>query len=443
MPHSKDGFLSKLFEDSPFGILVADGTARIVEANPAACAIYGYSREEFTALRVRDIMAPDFSPLAEKHFADMDPEPGFMAVRNRRKNGELFPVEVGVRRTTHNGRTVLMAMIRDTSAAKRAETELARARDLYQKMLDTSLDAVLLLDLDLRVRAANRRTAEYLRFPDAGPLTGRAATDFVEPGDRPRIEAIKKKALERGSVRGESLTCLRSDGEAFKIELGVSLFRNEEGEPDGFVVSGRDLTDRLKAESALKESESWMTGLLDHSPIYIFLSKQGRLEYVNKTALAAAGVNDPSSMLGRSVLDFVAPEYKRTMAERVRTLMETGNPVPPIEIDLTAPDGRRFPVSIYSAPFRYRDENIIVTFALNISDFKEANRAARASQELYRTLTQAMPDFIYALDTDGRITYCNRWLEQFREDPTGKTQREVFPEETADAGFNREVQHPA
>lgn len=432
MRHANDDFLSKVFEDSPYGILVAGEGELIVEANPAACAIYGYSREEFAALRVRDIMAPESSDIAERHFADMDPDPGFITVLNKRKNGEIFPVEVGVRRTTHNGRTVLLGMIRDISGAKRTEAELARTRDLYQKMLDTSLDAILLLDLELKVRAANRRTAEYLRLPDTAPLLNRHATDFVRPEDRPKVDEIRRRVLEGGSASGEFFTCLRSDGDPFPVELGVSLFRDDNGEPDGFVVSVRDLTDRLKAESALKESENWMTGVLDHSPIYIFLSKQGRLQYVNKTALAAAGVSDPSSMLGRSVLDFVAPEYKQAMSERVRTLMETGNPVPPIEIDLTAPDGRRFPVSIYSAPFRYRDENIIVTFALNISDFREASKAARASQELYRTLTLAMPDFIYALDTDGRIIYCNRWKTQFREDPSGKLQHEVFPEKTAD-----------
>lgn len=432
MRHANDDFLSKVFEDSPYGILVAGEGELIVEANPAACAIYGYSREEFAALRVRDIMAPESSDIAERHFADMDPDPGFITVLNKRKNGEIFPVEVGVRRTTHNGRTVLLGMIRDISGAKRTEAELARTRDLYQKMLDTSLDAILLLDLELKVRAANRRTAEYLRLPDTAPLLNRHATDFVRPEDRPKVDEIRRRVLEGGSASGEFFTCLRSDGDPFPVELGVSLFRDDDGEPDGFVVSVRDLTDRLKAESALKESENWMTGVLDHSPIYIFLSKEGRLQYVNKTALAAAGVSDPSSMLGRSVLDFVAPEYKQAMSERVRTLMETGNPVPPIEIDLTAPDGRRFPVSIYSAPFRYRDENIIVTFALNISDFREASKAARASQELYRTLTLAMPDFIYALDTDGRIIYCNRWKTQFREDPSGKLQHEVFPEKTAD-----------
>jgi PAS domain S-box-containing protein len=432
MPDTKDGFLSTLFEDSPFGILVADGTGRIIEANPAACGIFGYSREEFTVLRVPDIMAPDSAHIAEKHFAGMTPDPGFLTVRNRRKNGELFPVEVGVRRTTYRGDTVLMAMIRDISAAKETESELARARDLYQKVLDTSLDAVLLLDLDFNVLLANSRTAEFLRLPDVSPLIGRDARLFISEKDWPRIEEQKRRVQETGAARNLVFTGIRSDGESFPVEMNVSLFNDESGRPTGFLVSSRDITERLNTERALKESENWMTGVLDHSPIYIFLSRKGRLEYVNKTALAAAGVSDASAMLGRSVLDFVAPEYKQVMTERVRSLLETGAPVPPIEIDLTAPDGRRVPVSIYSAPFRYRNDDIIVTFALNISDFREASRSARASRELYHTLTQAMPDFIYALDTDGRITYCNRWLGQFGEDPTGKTQYEVFPRETAD-----------
>lgn len=306
MPEKNDDFLNKLFEDSPYGIILAGEGARILDANPAACAIYGYSKEEFAALRVYDIMAPEAVHLAERHFAGMNPDPGFMTTTNRRKSGEVFPVEVGVRRTTYRGGAVLMGMIRDISAAR-------------------------------------------------------------------------------------------------------------------------------AAEATLRESEDWLTAVLDRSPTYIFLSRRGKLEYVNKKALADAGVDDPSSMLGRSVLDFVAPEHRQAMAERVERLLATGNPVPPIEIDLMPPDGRRVPVSIYSAPFRHRGEDIIVTFALNVSDFRKADRTARDSQELYRTLTLAMPDFIYALDTEGRITYCNRWLPQFEADPTGKTQREVFPKEAADS----------
>jgi PAS domain S-box-containing protein len=432
MPHSREGFLNKLFEDSPYGIMVADETARIVEVNPAACAMFGYTPEEFRALRVHDLLAPHSVHMAEKHFSGMNPEPGFMVLDHRRKNGEVFPVELGVRRTTYNGKPALMGMQRDISGAKATESELRKTRDHYQKILDTSLDAILLLDPDLKVRTANARTAHYLRIPDAGLIIGRTATDFVVPGDRPKIDEIRKKALEQGGSGGEFFTCLRPDGGTFPVEMSVSLFRDGDGKPDGFVVSVRDLSDRVLAEKALKESEAWMTGVLDHSPIYIFLSRGGRLEYVNKTALADAGVKDASAMLGRSVLDFVAPEYKKVMAERVKSLMETGAPVPPIEIDLLSPDGRPVPVSIYSAPFRYRGDDIIVTFALNIAAFKEASKAARASQELYSTLTQAMPDFIYALDTGGRITYCNRWLPRFREDPTGKTQHEVFPKETAD-----------
>ncbi|MDT8287489.1 MAG: PAS domain S-box protein [Elusimicrobiales bacterium] len=432
MPDTKDGFLSKLFEDSPYGIMVADESARIVEVNPAACAMFGYSLEEFRNLRVHDILAPESVHMAEKHFANLEPDSGFMLLYHKRKNGEIFPVELGVRRTIYNGRPALMGMQRDISAAKKAEAELARTRDLYQKMLDTSLDAVLLLDLDLKVVTANSRTAEFLRIPDVSALTGTDAKKFIIPEEWPGIEEYRRKVLGTGTARNMNFTGVRADGEHFPVEMNASIFTGEDGRPAGLLVTSRDISERVKAESEIRETEKWLTAVLDHSPIYIFLSRGGKLEYVNKTALADAGVADSGAMLGKSVLDFVAPEYREAMAERVRTLIETGNPVPPLDIELTTPDGRRVPVSIYSAPFQYKGDGIIVTFALNIAAFKEAGRAARASQELYRTLTRAMPDFIYALDTEGRITYCNRWLEQFREDPTGKTQHEVFPKETAD-----------
>lgn len=432
MPHSKNEYLNTLFEASPFGIMIADDQARILEVNPAACAMFGYTREEFASMRVHDLLASHSVHMAEKHFGSMEPDQGFMVLDHKRKNGEIFPVELGVRRITHNGKPALMGMQRDISESKTKESELARARDLYQKVLDTSLDAVLLLDLEFNVILANSRTAEFLRIPDVAPMIGHDARRFIAEEDLPRINEQKKIVLEKGSAHNLLFTGIRSDGERFPVEMNVSIFNDTEGRPTGFLVSSRDVSERLRAENAVKESETWLTTVLDRSPIYIFLSRQGRLEYVNKTALADAGLTDASSMLGKSVLDFVAPEFRKIMKERVRALMETGAPVPPIEIELLATEGRRFPVSIYSAPFQYKGEQIIVTFALNITAFREASRAARASQELYRTLTQAMPDFIYALDTEGRVTYCNRWIEQFREDPTGKLQQEVFPKETAD-----------
>jgi len=432
MSQEKDGFLNRLFAESPYGIMVADEQARIVEINPAACAIFGYTREELKALRVHDLLAPHSVHMAEKHFSGMSPDPGFMVLDHKRKDGEIFPVELGVRRITYNGKPALLGMQRDISEARAKESELGRTRDLYQKVLDTSLDAVLLLDLDFKVLLANSRTAEFLRLPDVSPLLGADAKRFIAEEDWPRIDEQKTKVLETGAAHNLVFTGIRSDGERFPVEMNVSIFNGEDGRPSGFLVSSRDITERLKAENEVRESEKWLTAVLDRSPIYIFLSRRGRLEYVNKTALADAGVTDSGAMVGKSVLDFVAPEYRQVMGERVKSLMETGDPVPPLDIELTAPDGRRVPVSIYSAPFDYRGDRVIVTFALNTTNFREASQAARASQELYRTLTQAMPDFIYALAPDGRITYCNRWLEQFREDPTGKTQHEVFPKESAD-----------
>lgn len=432
-PEINDGeLLNSLLEQAPYAVFLADERGRFIKVNRAACEQLGYTREELLSLGVMDIVGEKAKNAAREKLSTRKAVPGFLESWHRHKDGTEFPVELGVKPINYGGRPAMLGMARDIRDRKEAEDKLREARDLYQKILDTSLDAILLLDPDLKVRTANARTAHYLRIPDAGLIIDRTATDFVVPGDRPKIDEIRKKALEQGGSGGEFFTCLRPDGGTFPVEMSVSLFRDGDGKPDGFVVSVRDLSDRVLAEKALKESEDWMTGVLDHSPIYIFLSRGGRLEYVNKTALADAGVKAASAMLGRSVLDFVAPEYKKVMAERVKTLLETAAPVPPIEIDLLSPDGRPVPVSIYSAPFRYRGDDIIVTFALNIAAFKEASKAARASQEFYSTLTQAMPDFIYALDTGGRITYCNRWLPQFREDPTGKTQHEVFPKEAAD-----------
>jgi diguanylate cyclase (GGDEF)-like protein/PAS domain S-box-containing protein len=116
-------------------ILMIDGRdGRILDVNPAACKLYGYSRDELLALRDRDLAAPtDPSPelprTVSKRLTDYP---------QRRKDGTIFPADLWVRHFTYNGYRITVAAVRDITPLKQAEQKIVRLSHCYAALGRTS-----------------------------------------------------------------------------------------------------------------------------------------------------------------------------------------------------------------------------------------------------------------------------------------------------------------
>jgi len=123
-----------LFEDSPVAAYVMDvETSRLLAVNQAALALYGYSREEFLALRMHDLRDPeDAADLAELQRAAGDGDLSVTA-RHSRKDGSVLHVEGKHHLSTFEGRRARFVVVNDVSARKEAEAGLTRAQDALRQ----------------------------------------------------------------------------------------------------------------------------------------------------------------------------------------------------------------------------------------------------------------------------------------------------------------------
>jgi two-component system sporulation sensor kinase A len=86
----------------------------------------------------------------------------------------------------------------------------------------------------------------------------------------------------------------------------------------GFNTINNDITDSKKAEEALQESEKRICQLVDLSPDIIAIHSEGKIDFVNRTGARLLGATNPKQIMGKPIMDFLHPDYRKIVEERLR-----------------------------------------------------------------------------------------------------------------------------
>jgi two-component system cell cycle sensor histidine kinase/response regulator CckA len=146
---------------------------------------------------------------------------------------------------------------REIAERKRTEEALRASEALYRSLVETSPDAITLIDLDANLIMTNQQAALLHGFESVEEMlsSGKNAFDLIAPNDRQRAMDNARKTLEMGSVRNIEYDLLREDGTTFPAETSASLIVDADGKPKAFIGQVRDITERRKLEEQLRQAQ--------------------------------------------------------------------------------------------------------------------------------------------------------------------------------------------
>ncbi len=194
---SEERFRSIFFNSHAVMIIVDHETGSIEDANPAACAFYGYSREELAARKIGDInLLPPEELFREMELARLQ-QRNYFHFRHMLANGAIRDVEVYCGPIMSGGRVLLYSIIHDITDRKSAEADLKTSRDTIEALFNATDDSVYLLDTKGKFLALNQVTAGKLESR-ADRLIGFSAFDSlpsnIAEGRRERFEEVIRTA---------------------------------------------------------------------------------------------------------------------------------------------------------------------------------------------------------------------------------------------------------
>jgi PAS domain S-box-containing protein len=311
----------------------------------------------------------------------------------------------------------------------RAEEALRESEREKALILDSVSEIINYNDTNCRVKWINRAGAESV---DAKPedLTGRHCYEIWAERSEPCEGCPVVEAMETGEPQVGEMTT--PDGRVWLVR--GSPVRDENDEILGAVETTLEITERVRAEEKLRESEEQLKAIFDGVGEGIALiDVTGKVVRVNKRTLEVGGYTEEEIVGKRlDLLKMFPPQSLAKMLSNFATLT-SGQETPPFEIEVYTKAGERLDVELRGSLLTQRGKTVgMVGVMRDITERVRAEETLRESEASYRELADSIADVFFAMDKDLRYTYWNRASEELTgipaQDAIRKSLYELFPD---------------
>ncbi len=331
-----------------------------------------------------------------------------------RKDGTPFTAEVRVHLTTYHGKKASQGIVRDISERKKLEEALRQ----NQQMLSLALEGANLgmWDWDLTTGKAiwSERIYKMLGYtPNEFEPNLKNWRKFVHPDDWPEVlETINlhlKGKLPKFDVLYRAPN-KSGEWQWLQVQGTVTAF-DSHGKPIRVTGVVADVTERKKAEEALRESEDRYRQITENSLMGIFIHQDGLGVFGNQRLADMLGCTK-EEMIGRNFFDAVHPDDHETVEARVQARLRGEVSSVPHQLRLLKTTGEAIWCDILATRIDYQGRPAIMGTLTDITDRKKAEEALKESEQRYRDLFENATDVMYTHDLHGNFTSANAAAER-------------------------------
>lgn len=304
-------------EQASEAIYLINRQAQILDVNKAASAMLGYSKDELCRMTVHDIN-PDFhADMWPAYWADIKGKgAAVIETSHRSKDGRRIPIEINVKHLSFEGREYHCAFVRDITDRKRAEAQQMR----LMAALEASLNEIYMFDTDtLRFTYVNLAARENLGYPldvlrELTPID--LKPEFTEATFHAHIAPLLRH--EQPQLVFQTVH-KRANGTLYPVEVHLQLV--ERGHQRQFLAMIFDITDRTRAEAALRESEGRFRSAFEKTAVgMVLLNTNGRFLRANQAFCSLVGYSE-DELLSKTFLEITHPEDLEKNLPTVARLM--------------------------------------------------------------------------------------------------------------------------
>ncbi|MGA2610400.1 MAG: PAS domain S-box protein, partial [Terriglobia bacterium] len=390
-----------LFQASADGILIADReTGMFRYANPAACRLLGYSEAELTIMGVADIHPKDDLAWVVAEFeAQVRGDKTLAAgVPCLRKDGAIVYADINGVGMSVDGRVCNAGFFRDITERKRTEEALRESEERFRAIFQTAQDSIFIKDRALRYSFVNP-AMERLFDRSASELVGRTQAELFGEASKEYHQAIDSRVLAGETMAEDNTLPVQGTPRTFHV-VKVPM-RDPAGQIIGLCGISRDITERKRAEQALREAEEQFRLLFAATPLPTFLWDLETLQYleVNDAAVSHSGYSR-DELLRMRVTDLLPPEAAPAVLSQMQVLRTQSHDRGQGRHRLK--DGRVVEVEVDAHALHFRGRRAVLGVIQDITERKRAEAEILAAKEAAEAANRAKSDFLATMSHEIR-----------------------------------------
>ncbi|SFD82506.1 PAS domain S-box-containing protein [Chitinophaga sp. CF118] len=398
-------YTRSLIESNKDALMTTDSLGIITDVNNQMEALTGFSREELIGSPFKGYFTDP--QLAEEGVKQVlrDGAVANYELTSKDRNGKDTVVSYNA--VTFNDRDGklqgVFAAARDITEQKKLEQQLRESQDYNRGLIEASVDGLITVDSMGVISDMNDKMCQMTGYTRA-ELMGTPFADYFTETERAK-EGVKE-TFDKGVVTEYALTLISRTRRLLQVSFNASIFLDSSSKVQGIFASARDITDRVRLEEQLRESQSYNRGLIEASVDgLITVDPEGFISDVNEQMCRITAYKR-EELIGSQFKQYFTQQeladigVKKTFAEGFVTNYE---------LVLKTKSGHKTTVSFNASVFR-NSEGIIQGIFASARDISEQSKLQiqLAEQQAYnRSLIEASADALFAIASDGIITDVN------------------------------------
>lgn len=411
--------LDTMFE----GLSTADRDGKFVYTNPALGRIMGLHPEQLVGRHINEFLSEEMQEISNhQHELRKAGHSNRYELQVRRSDGQTRDVYLSVSPRIDRDGTYIgsYALVQDVTEMRLVEEAVRDSELRYRNLVEQMSEGLASVDQDGIFEFANP-ALERILGSAGNSVVGRRLLDFMDEQQRDLILA-QNELRRKGQNSSYTLSLSLQDGETRSVLVSASPKFSQDGEFLGSLALVQDVTEKVKTQEILRQSEENYRNLVNDISEGIFVvDRDNRFTFANPALERMFGV-EAGGLIGRCVSDFLDHTQKQVMDRQDR--LRRAGMSSSYQLRVSRHDGqiRESMVSVspnHGADGAFRGSSGVVQ---DITEQVQTLELLRANEEKFRHIYHNSPVMMYSIDGDGYIIDVNqKWLDE-----TGYDREEVI-----------------